>query len=307
MKIKNFHDFIFYNFKYYLIMKDIDKLIDEALGSLQYKNKNLNKLLSDIKNDIFNHNNNISYELEYNDIIQKYKIQWLNRLIIIVKNNVFSCNDAIALIEDSNSTIYNKEYIELATIIINNPLNHIILKSNIAHELNHYIKYYNVFLKNKKLNDTDLDFVINTPHKIINFISDYSLIIKTLKQFNKNNFNSYGLIKSVFLEILYFLNKSEINAHMENIYGEILKFKMSNNDKLFDISPTYQIYLNILNVLNIISNNTDIEFQDYLKIYIYPIFNKCFPNISFNKIIKRLINRNKTFIIKAEKLFNDLK
>ena len=102
-------------------MKDIDKLIDEALGSLQYKNKNLNKLLSDIKNDIFNHNNNISYELEYNDIIQKYKIQWLNRLIIIVKNNVFSCNDAIALIEDSNSTIYNKEYIELATIIINNP------------------------------------------------------------------------------------------------------------------------------------------------------------------------------------------
>ncbi|MBO6273698.1 hypothetical protein J6O48_13115 [bacterium] len=50
-------------------MKDIDKLIDEALGSLQYKNKNLNKLLSDIKNDIFNHNNNISYELEYNDII----------------------------------------------------------------------------------------------------------------------------------------------------------------------------------------------------------------------------------------------
>ena len=64
MKIKNFHDFIFYNFKYYLIMKDIDKLIDEALGSLQYKNKNLNKLLSDIKNDIFNHNNNISYELE---------------------------------------------------------------------------------------------------------------------------------------------------------------------------------------------------------------------------------------------------
>jgi hypothetical protein len=100
------------------------KYIEEALGSIQYKNKNLNKLLTDIVNNIFNHDNNLSYELIYDNINKNYNIDWIKKLIIIIKNNVFSSNEAIALIDDDKSTIYNKtnKTIELGTIIVINPL-----------------------------------------------------------------------------------------------------------------------------------------------------------------------------------------
>lgn len=138
--------------------KQLHKNLKEALGTIQYKNENIIQLLNDITNDILNHDNSISYELIYDNINKHYNINWIKKLIIIVKNNIFSNNDAIALIDDTQSSIYDKsnKILTLGTIIVNNPLKQYLLTSNIAHELNHYLKYLNINIYNKQVNDKDL-------------------------------------------------------------------------------------------------------------------------------------------------------
>lgn len=288
-------------------MEDFKKLLQEAIGSIQYKNDKLKLLLSDISKDIYSRDNQNSYDITYDNINDNYGIKWIKRLDIIVKNNVFSRNDAVALIEDSNSTIFTDNYIELATIIISNPLNQPMLTHNIAHELNHYVKYYNLHKNDKHANDTDLDIVKDTPHTQIDFINEYDNLKESIKTFIKSDFTSYGFIKSMFLEILYYMNKSEVNAHMENVYGEILKNKTFETSQLSDISDTYRLYQNINELLNLFLSEENKEFNWYKEKYLIPIITEIFPKISFRKSINRLITRNNTFLKKALKLFNDIK
>ena len=286
------------------------KSIKEALGTIQYKNKNLNKLLTDIVNDIFNHDNNLSYELIYDNINKNYNIDWIKKLIIIIKNNVFSSNDAIALIDDDKSTIYNKtnKTLELGTIIVINPLQQYILKSNIAHELNHYLKYLYINVNDKHVNDNDLIYISSIKYMKIDFKKEFKIIKNYILNFDKSNFLYLGKLKSFYLETIYYMNKSELNAHMENLYGEILKNKQSKSDKLENISDTYLIYKYIQELLNfLIDDNVNNDFKQFIQRTIKPIFdNTIGTNISFRKAILRLINRNKTFINKANKLYFSL-
>lgn len=103
------------------------------------------------------------------------------------------------------------------------------------------------------------------------------------------------------------MNKSEVNAHMENVYGEILKNKTFETSQLSDISDTYRLYQNINELLNLFLSEENKEFNWYKEKYLIPIIAEIFPKISFRKSINRLINRNNTFLKKALKLFNDIK
>lgn len=293
-----------------MLKKQFHKNLEEALGTIQYKNENIIQLLNDITEDILNHDNSISYELIYDNINKNYNINWIKKLIIIIKNNIFSNNDAIALIDDTQSSIYDisNKILTLGTIIVNNPLKQYLLISNIAHELNHYLKYLNINIYNKHVNDNDLNYISSIKYMKVDFINEFNLIKKYILNFDKSNLQYYGKLKSFYLESIYYMNKSEVNAHMENLYGEILKNKNNKSDKLEDISNTYVIYQHIQELLYFLIDDTlNDDFKYYIQKIIKPIFNNTIgTHISFNKAVNKLIYRNKTFLNKAKKLYYSL-
>lgn len=292
------------------ISKIIKQSLDESYGTLQYeteKNKGFIRLLNTIVSDIKKSDNTKSYILSYNNIISNYGVKWLNGLDLEIKNNVFSnVSEAYALIEVEDKTIFNKQYIELATILVNNPLDNKLLKSSIAHELNHYVKYFNTNASIHMPNDTDLLISNNSKTMQLKY-DEYYDIFKQINTFTINDFSLYGKLKTVYLDILYYCNKSEINAHMENVYGEfMLNDTTSEIKSITEVSQTcalYDILRNYLNTLLMTDNN---DFKQFANKYIKKEYIKT-GNISFEKIVKRYIQRINVFLEKASKLYLQLK
>lgn len=271
------------------ISKIIKQSLDESYGSLQYeteKNKGFIRLLNTIVSDIKKSDNTKSYTLSYNNIISDYGVKWLNNLDLEIKNNVFSnVADAYALIEVEGKTEFNKQYIELATILVNNPLDNKLLKSSIAHELNHYVKYFNTNSSIHKPNDTDLLISNNSKTMQLKY-DEYYDIFKQIESFNIDSFSLYGKLKTAYLDILYYCNKSEINAHMENVYGEFILNDTTHEIKdITEVSQTCALYDILRNFLDVLLNTDNNDFIQFVNKYIKKEYIKT-GNISFEKILK---------------------
>ena len=94
-----------------------------------------------------------------------------------------------------------------------------------------------------------MDININTPHYNIDFTN---ININRLT-------NNIANICSVFFECLYWLNESEIKAHIEDIFTELSKY-----------SKTLSVYYNIDNTLHFFKDSLDDKQNEYIKRRVLP-------------------------------------
>lgn len=298
------------------LSKSITDIIYESIGTLQLNNDE-SKLINQIYDDINNKRYNKLNILDYNDIPQiqdetdvyslKYNIQdfnkehnthidWiLNLEIIVTLSDNSNYVNAAALLDNDKRTIFSDSNIIYACIVINNPEHERFPKNYIAHELNHYYSEFNRYKKTKLYPVySDIDINVNYQHYNI----DFSNI--ELAKFQATTNNAY--LKSILIECLYWLNESEIKAHIEDIYYELEQNLNKNICKsINDISKyseTLQYYMNIDKLLNITYKNLTVEQKQYLNRTLIPLFNL---NRTFNKN-KRL---NIDYVYK--KMFNKIK
>ena len=299
------------SYLYNSIMKDVSyslkQILDETLGSLYLNDKEksiVDKIFNDIDTEKYK-NNKLSYK-DYQQIADSsdtlYNLQydnilpWLEHLeIIIIENDSYNSTNAAALLDYDNYTTFSNEKIIYATIVIINPHRERFTKNKITHELNHYYSEFNRYKKTKLYPVySDIDINVNYQHYNI----DFSNI--ELAKFQATTNNAY--LKSILMECLYWLNESEIKAHIEDIYYELEqnlnKNICKNINDISKYSETLQYYMNIDKLLNITYKNLTVEQKQYLNRTLIPLFNL---NRTFNKN-KRL---NIDYVYK--KMFNKIK
>lgn len=290
------------------IIKDVSyslkQILDETLGSLYLNDleKNVvNKIFNDIDTEKYK-NNKISYK-DYQQISDSsdtlYNLQydnilpWLEHLeVIIIENNSYNSTNAAALLDYDDYTSFSNDKIIYATIVIINPKRERFTKNKISHELNHYYSEFNRY-KNTSIFNVygDLELNINLSNNQINF-TDYDYI--------QDNLTNFGFIRQVFLDCLYWLNESEIKAHIEDIYTEIHgnvqnNLNCKNISDIKDLSQTLEVYYNIDKILHFYKNNLD-DMQ-----------NKMLQKSLLNKV-KTIYNRNRISLNQIySKLFHKLK
>lgn len=296
------------NYLYNSIMKDVSyslkQILDETLGSLYLNNmeKNVvNKIFNDIDTEKYK-NNKLSYK-DYQQIADPsdtlYNLQydnilpWLEHLeIIIIENNSYNSTNAAALLDYDNYTSFSNDKIIYATIVIINPLRERFTKNKITHELNHYYSEFNRYKTTSIFNVYgDLELNIKLSNTQIDF-TNYDYI--------QNNLTNFGFIRQVFFDCLYWLNESEIKAHIEDIYSEIHdnvqnNLNCNNISDIKNLSKTLEVYYNIDKILHFYKNNLD-DMQ-----------NKMLQKALLNKV-KTIYNRNRISLNQIySKLFNKLK
>ena len=301
------------SYLYNSIMKDVSyslkQILDETLGSLYLNDKEksiVDKIFNDIDTEKYK-NNKLSYK-DYQQIANSsdnlYNLQydnilpWLEHLeIIIIENDSYNSTNAAAMLDAEGYTSFskNKDKILYATIVIINPHRERFTKNKITHELNHYYSEFNRYKKTKLYPVySDIDINVNYQHYNI----DFSNI--ELAKFQATTNNAY--LKSILMECLYWLNESEIKAHIEDIYYELEqnlnKNICKNINDISKYSETLQYYMNIDKLLNITYKNLTVEQKQYLNRTLIPLFNL---NRTFNKN-KRL---NIDYVYK--KMFNKIK
>lgn len=296
------------------LSKSITDIIYESIGTLQL-NKDESILINQIYNDINDKKYhklkpseykdihqltglNDIYSLKYNinDFNKKYNthIKWILNLEILVSlTDNPNLIDAAALLDSNTRTIFSDDNIIYACIIINNPEHERFPKNYIAHELNHYYSEFNRYKKTKLYPVySDIDINYTYPHYSI----DYSNFDRLKLMLNNNN----AYLKSILLDVLYWLNESEIKAHIENIYYE-LEQNLNNAtcNKLDDISKyseTLNHYRNIDKVLHYIYDNISEDQTQYLNNSVIPLFkvHKTFDRkkrLNINYIFKKMFNK----------------
>lgn len=296
------------SYLYNSIMKDVSyslkQILDETLGSLYLNDieKNVvNKIFNDIDTEKYK-NNKLSYK-DYQQIADSsdtlYNLQydnilpWLEHLeIIIIENDSYNSTNAAALLDYDNYTTFSNEKIIYATIVIINPKRERFTKNKITHELNHYYSEFNRY-KTTSIFNVYGDLELNI--KLSNFQIDF-----TNYEYIQDNLTNFGFIRQVFLDCLYWLNESEIKAHIEDIYSEIHD-KVQNNlnckniSDITELSPTLKTYYNIDKILHFYKDNLD-DMQ-----------NKMLQKALLNKV-KTIYNRNRMSLNQIySKLFNKIK
>ena len=299
------------SYLYNSIMKDVSyslkQILDETLGSLYLNDKEksiVDKIFNDIDTEKYK-NNKLSYK-DYQQIADSsdtlYNLQydnilpWLEHLeIIIIENDSYNSTNAAALLDYDNYTTFSNEKIIYATIVIINPHRERFTKNKITHELNHYYSEFNRYKKTKLYPVySDIDINVNYQHYNI----DFSNI--ELAKFQATTNNAY--LKSILMECLYWLNESEIKAHIEDIYYELEqnlnKNICKNINDISKYSETLQYYMNIDKLLNITYKNLTVEQKQYLNRTLIPLFN-----------LNRTYNKNKRLNIDYvyKKMFNKIK
>lgn len=271
------------------ISKSLKETLEESIGTLQL-NKDESVLINTIFNELDNQiyiGNKVSY-YDYKDIpqlspydtlytlsydIDKFNknyntnITWIKHLQVIVCENNNTYANAAALLDNDKFTVFTNDSILLATIVINNPEHHRFPKNHIAHELNHYYSEFKKYQKTSLYNIyPDLDINITIPHYAIDFanINIDKLIDNTAN------------ILSVFIECLYWLNESEIKAHIEDIFTELFNNKVNianckSIDELIKYSPTLLIYYNIDKVLRYFKYSLNDKQNEYINKRVVPI------------------------------------
>ena len=296
------------SYLYNSIMKDVSyslkQILDETLGSLYLNDieKNVvNKIFNDIDTEKYK-NNKLSYK-DYQQIADSsdnlYNLQydnilpWLEHLeIIIIENDSYNSTNAAALLDYDNYTTFSNEKIIYATIVIINPKRERFTKNKITHELNHYYSEFNRYKTTSIFNIYgDLELNIKLSNSQIDF-TNYEYI--------KDNLTNFGFIRQVFLDCLYWLNESEIKAHIEDIYSEIHdnvqnNLNCKNISDITELSQTLKTYYNIDKILHFYKDNLD-DMQ-----------NKMLQRALLNKV-KTIYNRNRMSLNQIySKLFNKIK
>lgn len=295
------------------LLKSITDIIYESIGTLQLNNDE-SKLINQIYDDIDNKRYNKLNRLDYNDISQiqdetdvyslKYNIQdfnkehnthidWiLNLEIIVTLSDNSNYVNAAALLDNDKRTIFSDSNIIYACIVINNPEHERFPKNYIAHELNHYYSEFNRYKTTSIFNVYgDLELNIKLSNSQIDF-TNYEYI--------KDNLTNFGFIRQVFLDCLYWLNESEIKAHIEDIYSEIHdnvqnNLNCKNISDITELSQTLKTYYNIDKILHFYKDNLD-DMQ-----------NKMLQKALLNKV-KTIYNRNRMSLNQIySKLFNKIK
>ena len=296
------------SYLYNSIMKDVSyslkQILDETLGSLYLNDKEksiVDKIFNDIDTEKYK-NNKLSYK-DYQQIADSsdtlYNLQydnilpWLEHLeIIIIENNSYNSTNAAALLDYDNYTTFSNEKIIYATIVIINPKRERFTKNKIAHELNHYYSEFNRYKTTSIFNVYgDLELNIKLSNSQIDF-TNYEYI--------QDNLTNFGFIRQVFLDCLYWLNESEIKAHIEDIYSEIHdnvqnNLNCKNISDITELSQTLKTYYNIDKILHFYKDNLD-DMQ-----------NKMLQKTLLNKV-KTIYNRNRMSLNQIySKLFNKIK
>ena len=296
------------SYLYNNIMKDVSyslkQILDETLGSLYLNDKEksiVDKIFNDIDTEKYK-NNKLSYK-DYQQIADSsdtlYNLQydnilpWLEHLeIIIIENNSYNSTNAAALLNYDNYTTFSNEKIIYATIVIINPKRERFTKNKITHELNHYYSEFNRYKTTSIFNVYgDLELNIKLSNSQIDF-TNYEYI--------QDNLTNFGFIRQVFLDCLYWLNESEIKAHIEDIYSEIHdnvqnNLNCKNISDITELSQTLKTYYNIDKILHFYKDNLD-DMQ-----------NKMLQKALLNKV-KTIYNRNRMSLNQIySKLFNKIK
>lgn len=296
------------SYLYNSIMKDVSyslkQILDETLGSLYLNDKEksiVDKIFNDIDTEKYK-NNKLSYK-DYQQIADSsdtlYNLQydnilpWLEHLeIIIIENDSYNSTNAAALLDYDNYTTFSKEKIIYATIVIINPKRERFTKNKITHELNHYYSEFNRYKTTSIFNVYgDLELNIKLSNSQIDF-TNYKYI--------QDNLTNFGFIRQVFLDCLYWLNESEIKAHIEDIYSEIHdnvqnNLNCKNISDITELSQTLKTYYNIDKILHFYKDNLD-DMQ-----------NKMLQKALLNKV-KTIYNRNRMSLNQIySKLFNKIK
>ena len=281
------------SYLYNSIMKDVSyslkQILDETLGSLYLNDKEksiVDKIFNDIDTEKYK-NNKLSYK-DYQQIADSsdnlYNLQydnilpWLEHLeIIIIENDSYNSTNAAALLDYDNYTTFSNEKIIYATIVIINPKRERFTKNKITHELNHYYSEFNRYKTTSIFNVYgDLELNIKLSNSQIDF-TNYEYI--------QDNLTNFGFIRQVFLDCLYWLNESEIKAHIEDIYSEIHdnvqnNLNCKNISDITELSQTLKTYYNIDKILHFYKDNLD-DMQ-----------NKMLQKALLNKV-KTIYNRNR--------------
>ena len=296
------------SYLYNSIMKDVSyslkQILDETLGSLYLNDKEksiVDKIFNDIDTEKYK-NNKLSYK-DYQQIANSsdnlYNLQydnilpWLEHLeIIIIENDSYNSTNAAALLDYDNYTTFSNEKIIYATIVIINPKRERFTKNKITHELNHYYSEFNRYKTTSIFNVYgDLELNIKLSNSQIDF-TNYEYI--------QDNLTNFGFIRQVFLDCLYWLNESEIKAHIEDIYSEIHdnvqnNLNCKNISDITELSQTLKTYYNIDKILHFYKDNLD-DMQ-----------NKMLQKTLLNKV-KTIYNRNRMSLNQIySKLFNKIK
>ena len=296
------------SYLYNSIMKDVSyslkQILDETLGSLYLNDKEksiVDKIFNDIDTEKYK-NNKLSYK-DYQQIAYSsdtlYNLQydnilpWLEHLeIIIIENDSYNSTNAAALLDYDNYTTFSNEKIIYATIVIINPKRERFTKNKITHELNHYYSEFNRYKTTSIFNVYgDLELNIKLSNSQIDF-TNYEYI--------QDNLTNFGFIRQVFLDCLYWLNESEIKAHIEDIYSEIHdnvqnNLNCKNISDITELSQTLKTYYNIDKILHFYKDNLD-DMQ-----------NKMLQKALLNKV-KTIYNRNRMSLNQIySKLFNKIK
>ena len=306
------------SYLYNNIMKDVSyslkQILDETLGSLYLNDieKNVvNKIFNDIDTEKYK-NNKLSYK-DYQQIANSsdnlYNLQydnilpWLEHLeIIIIENDSYNSTNAAALLDYDNYTTFSKEKIIYATIVIINPERERFTKNKITHELNHYYSEFNRYKTTSIFNVYgDLELNIKLSNSQIDF-TNYEYI--------QDNLTNFGFIRQVFLDCLYWLNESEIKAHIEDIYSEIHD-NVQNNLNCKDISDikelseTLEVYYNVDKILHFYKDNLDSTMNKMLQRALVNKLKSVYGRnrLSLNQIYSKLFNKLKKIYKHVNRLY----
>lgn len=306
------------SYLYNSIMKDVSyslkQILDETLGSLYLNDKEksiVDKIFNDIDTEKYK-NNKLSYK-DYQQIANSsdnlYNLQydnilpWLEHLeIIIIENDSYNSTNAAALLDYDNYTTFSNEKIIYATIVIINPKRERFTKNKITHELNHYYSEFNRYKTTSIFNVYgDLELNIKLSNSQIDF-TNYEYI--------QDNLTNFGFIRQVFLDCLYWLNESEIKAHIEDIYIEIHdnvqnNLNCKNISDITELSQTLKTYYNIDKILHFYKDNLDDMqnkmLQKALLNKVKTIYNR--SRMSLNQIYSKQFNKIKKIYKHVNRLY----
>ena len=310
------------SYLYNSIMKDVSyslkQILYETLGSLYLNDKEksiVDKIFNDIDTEKYK-NNKLSYK-DYQQIANSsdnlYNLQydnilpWLEHLeIIIIENDSYNSTNAAAMLDTEGYTSFskNKDKILYATIVIINPHRERFTKNKITHELNHYYSEFRKYQKTGSYNvygDLDLNFAETGGSNMINFL-DYDAM--------SDNLINFSYIMGVFTDCLYWLNESEIKAHIEDIYSEIHD-NIQNNLNCKDISDikelseTLEVYYNVDKILHFYKDNLDSTMNRMLQRALVNKLKSVYGRnrLSLNQIYSKQFNKLKKIYKHVNRLY----
>ena len=306
------------SYLYNSIMKDVSyslkQILDETLGSLYLNDKEksiVDKIFNDIDTEKYK-NNKLSYK-DYQQIANSsdnlYNLQydnilpWLEHLeIIIIENDSYNSTNAAALLDYDNYTTFSKEKIIYATIVIINPKRERFTKNKITHELNHYYSEFNRYKTTSIFNVYgDLELNIKLSNSQIDF-TNYEYI--------QDNLTNFGFIRQVFLDCLYWLNESEIKAHIEDIYSEIHdnvqnNLNCKNISDIKELSETLEVYYNVDKILHFYKDNLDSTMNKMLQRALVNKLKSVYGRnrLSLNQIYSKQFNKLKKIYKHVNRLY----